>query len=80
LGGALTEALSWHWIFLINLPIGVAAWAVAVRVLAPQEGEGLGRGADYPGAALVTGALMLTVYAITGDHDGTTGAVLAGVV
>ncbi|MFD5362980.1 MFS transporter [Streptomyces tendae] len=66
LGGALTEALSWHWIFLINLPIGVAAWAAAVRVLAPDEGAGHGRGVDYAGAALVTGALMLTVYTITG--------------
>ncbi|MFJ6690657.1 MFS transporter [Streptomyces sp. NPDC091294] len=66
LGGALTEALSWHWIFLINLPIGVAAWAAAVRVLAPDEDAGHGRGVDYPGAALVTGALMLTVYTITG--------------
>ncbi|MEU4986377.1 MFS transporter [Streptomyces sp. NPDC021969] len=66
LGGALTEALSWHWIFLINLPIGAAAWAVAVRVLAPDEAAGPGRGVDYPGAALVTGALMLTVYTITG--------------
>ncbi|MGV9619483.1 MFS transporter [Streptomyces tendae] len=65
LGGALTEALSWHWIFLINLPIGVAAWTAAVRVLAPDEGAGPGRGVDYPGAALVTGALMLTVYTIT---------------
>ncbi|MFH8440052.1 MFS transporter [Streptomyces sp. NPDC018026] len=66
LGGALTEALSWHWIFLINLPIGAAAWAAAVRVLAPDEAAGPGRGVDYPGAALVTGALMLTVYTITG--------------
>ncbi|MGW0508123.1 MFS transporter [Streptomyces olivaceoviridis] len=69
LGGALTEALSWHWIFLINLPIGVAAWLAAVRVLTPEPGAGLGRGADYPGAALVTGALMLTVYVIVGAGD-----------
>ncbi|MGW2935100.1 MFS transporter [Streptomyces sp. NPDC001156] len=67
LGGALTEALNWHWIFLINLPIGVAAWFAAVRVLAPDSGAGLGNGADYPGAALVTGALMLTVYTIVGS-------------
>ncbi|WBO69164.1 MFS transporter [Streptomyces camelliae] len=66
LGGALTQALNWHWIFLINLPIGVAAWLAAVRVLAPERGAGLGKGADYPGAALVTGALMLTVYVIVG--------------
>ncbi|MEV7815148.1 MFS transporter [Streptomyces flaveolus] len=69
LGGALTEALNWHWIFLINLPIGVAAWLAAVRVLTPEPGAGLGRGADYPGAALVTGALMLTVYVIVGAGE-----------
>ncbi|MFJ2256944.1 MFS transporter [Streptomyces sp. NPDC087844] len=66
LGGALTQALGWHWIFLINLPIGIVGWIAALRVLAPDRGAGLGRGADYPGAALVTGALMLTVYAIVG--------------
>ncbi|MFF4036954.1 MFS transporter [Streptomyces sp. NPDC001816] len=66
LGGALTQALNWHWIFLINLPIGAAASLAAVRVLAPDRGAGLGRGADYPGAGLVTGALMLTVYVIVG--------------
>ncbi|MEU8984173.1 MFS transporter [Streptomyces sp. NPDC048309] len=66
LGGALTQALDWHWIFLINLPIGVVAWVAALRILAPDKGVGLGKGADYPGAALVTGALMLTVYAIVG--------------
>ncbi|MFF7124435.1 MFS transporter [Streptomyces sp. NPDC016566] len=66
LGGALTQALNWHWIFLINLPIGAAAWLAAVRVLTPERGAGLGRGADYPGAGLVTGALMLTVYVIVG--------------
>ncbi|MEU0409977.1 MFS transporter [Streptomyces griseorubiginosus] len=69
LGGALTQALNWHWIFLINLPIGLVALLAALRVLAPENGEGLGRGADYPGAALVTGALMLTVYVIVGSGD-----------
>ncbi|MFE2881606.1 MFS transporter [Streptomyces sp. NPDC059272] len=67
LGGALTQALNWHWIFLINLPIGIVAWLAAVRVLAPEQGAGLGKGADYPGAALVTGALMLSVYVIVGS-------------
>ncbi|MFE9093267.1 MFS transporter [Streptomyces sp. NPDC007264] len=69
LGGALTQALGWHWIFLINLPIGVASWVAAVRVLAPENGAGLGKGADWPGAALVTGALTLTVYVIVGSAD-----------
>ncbi|MFJ3669088.1 MFS transporter [Streptomyces sp. NPDC090106] len=79
LGGALTEALNWHWIFLINLPIGVASWLAALRVLAPDRGAGSGRGADYPGAALITGALMLTVYVIvgSGDRDPAAGALLA---
>ncbi|NUR43157.1 MAG: MFS transporter [Streptomyces sp.] len=69
LGGALTEALNWHWIFLINLPIGIVAWLAAVRVLEADTGAGLGKGADYPGSALVTGALMLTVYGIVGAGD-----------
>ncbi|MFE1836555.1 MFS transporter [Streptomyces sviceus] len=69
LGGALTQALNWHWIFLINLPIGIVALLAAIRVLDAENGEGLGRGADYPGAALVTGALMLTVYVIVGSGD-----------
>lgn len=69
LGGWLVDSASWHWIFLINLPIGVAAWLAAVRVLTPEPGAGLGRGADYPGAGLVTGALMLTVYVIVGAGD-----------
>ncbi|MFG2547540.1 MFS transporter [Streptomyces sp. NPDC048594] len=76
LGGALTEALNWHWIFLINLPIGVVAWLAAVRVLAPDDAAHSGRGADYPGAALVTGALMLTVYTITGASAHGTSATL----
>ncbi|WP_413759492.1 MFS transporter [Streptomyces sp. MMBL 11-3] len=77
LGGALTQALDWHWIFLINLPIGVVAWVAALRILAPDRGAGLGRGADYPGAALVTGALMLTVYTILGAGERAAGGTAA---
>ncbi|MER5253398.1 MFS transporter [Streptomyces sp. NPDC002855] len=77
LGGALTEALNWHWIFLINLPIGAVALVAAVRVLANDRGTGLAGGADYPGAALITGALMLTVYTIVGSAEHGTPATVA---
>ncbi|MEU9286213.1 MFS transporter [Streptomyces sp. NPDC048275] len=77
LGGALTQAIGWHWIFLINLPIGMVALVAALRILATDKGVGLGKGADYPGAALVTSALMLTVYAIVGAGDRTLGVTLA---
>jgi EmrB/QacA subfamily drug resistance transporter len=63
-GGVLTEAINWHWIFFVNLPIGVATALAALRLVEGREGVGLGRGADLPGAALLTGGLMLGVYTI----------------
>ena len=54
-GGVLTEAINWHWIFFVNLPIGAATALFAVRVLEPDAGLGLGRGADVPGAVLIVG-------------------------
>jgi EmrB/QacA subfamily drug resistance transporter len=63
-GGVLTEAISWHWIFFINLPIGVATAYAAVRLVDDYEGVGLSEGADLLGAALLTGGLMLGVYNI----------------
>jgi EmrB/QacA subfamily drug resistance transporter len=69
-GGVLTQAVSWHWIFLINLPIGIAAAALAGRVLRADRGVGIGAGADVLGAVLVTAALMLGVYSIV-EIDGT---------
>jgi EmrB/QacA subfamily drug resistance transporter len=63
-GGILTQAINWHWIFFINLPIGVATGAMAVRLLPHDKGIGFGGGADVPGAALITSALMLGVYTI----------------
>ena len=63
-GGVLTQSINWHWIFLVNVPIGVAT-AVAARRLIPRDaGIGLREGADVPGAVLVTAALMLGVYTI----------------
>src|SRR5215831_16197059 len=58
-GGLLTQAISWHWIFFVNVPIGVAAVLLAARLLEPDRGLGLGAGADVLGAVLVTSALML---------------------
>ena len=63
-GGVLTQAISWHWIFLINLPIGIATAYLALRLVERHEGIGLREGADYPGAALITGSLMLGVFTI----------------
>ena len=68
-GGVLTEALNWHWIFLVNLPIGIATALLARRVLVADEGIGLHRGADASGAVLVTSALMLAVYTIVGAAE-----------
>jgi EmrB/QacA subfamily drug resistance transporter len=63
-GGALTEALSWHWIFFVNIPIGLAAMAFG-RILIPDDrGIGLEHGVDWLGSALVTVSLMTAVYAI----------------
>jgi EmrB/QacA subfamily drug resistance transporter len=63
-GGALTEAINWHWIFFVNIPIGIATAVLASRLLERDEGIGLAAGADVPGAVLVTSSLMLGVYTI----------------
>ena len=68
-GGVLTQALDWHWIFFVNLPIGVLATLAAVRVVTADQGIGLRAGADLPGATLVTAALMLAVYTIVKTSD-----------
>src|SRR5438105_9535638 len=65
-GGVLTQSINWHWIFFVNLPIGVAT-ALAARRLVPDEpGIGVRERADVPGAVLITSALMLGVYTIVG--------------
>ena len=63
-GGVLTQGINWHWVFFVNLPIGIATAMLAVRLLDKDKGIGLGRGADVPGAVLITGGLMLAVYTI----------------
>jgi EmrB/QacA subfamily drug resistance transporter len=69
-GGVLTQAIDWHWIFFVNIPIGLATGLFALRLVDKDEGIGLDRGADVLGAALVTVALMLGVYTIleAGDY------------
>jgi EmrB/QacA subfamily drug resistance transporter len=68
-GGVLTQAINWHWIFFVNVPIGIAAAVLAVRLLESERGIGLREGADVAGASLVTGGLMLAVYTIVGTTD-----------
>lgn len=63
-GGVLTDAISWHWIFLINVPVGVATVLLARRFVDDHPGLGLRRGSDLPGAVLLTSGMMLGVYAI----------------
>jgi EmrB/QacA subfamily drug resistance transporter len=63
-GGVLTETINWHWIFFVNLPIGIATALLALRLVDERPGLGLEQGADLPGAALITGGLMLGVYTI----------------
>jgi EmrB/QacA subfamily drug resistance transporter len=64
LGGILTDALSWEWIFFVNIPVGVAAFALA-PVLLSESRDARVKTFDLPGAVLVTGGLSLLVYAIT---------------
>ncbi len=63
-GGALTQLLSWHWAFLVNVPIGIAALVLARRYVKGGGGIGLRQGADVAGAVLITASLMLAVYAV----------------
>jgi MFS family permease len=63
-GGILTQAINWHWIFFINVPIGIATGVMAMRLLPSDSGLGMRQGADALGALLITSALMLGVYTI----------------
>jgi EmrB/QacA subfamily drug resistance transporter len=63
-GGVLTQSINWHWIFFINIPIGIATAILATRLIDRDRGIGFGDGADVPGALLITTSLMLGVYTI----------------
>ena len=68
LGGVLTDVLSWHWIFLVNVPIGVVVYALSLMLLPAGRGEAAGR-LDVAGAVTVTASLMLAVYAIVNGNE-----------
>ena len=63
-GGVLTEAINWHWIFFINVPVGIATAILARRLVVDDKGIGFEGGADVPGAVVLTAGLMLGVYNI----------------
>src|SRR3954447_12383493 len=63
-GGLLTQALSWHWVFFVNLPIGIATLALGRMLIRADSGLGLGHGVDWLGSLLVTASLMSAIYAI----------------
>jgi EmrB/QacA subfamily drug resistance transporter len=68
-GGVLTEGISWRWIFLVNLPIGVATIVVSRALIVADEGLGLGQGLDWLGSILVTSAVMVGVFAVVGAAE-----------
>jgi len=69
LGGLLTDTLSWHWIFLVNLPIGIAVIALSLRLLPAVHSQVQSKHLDVFGAVTVTAALMLAVYAIVNGNE-----------
>jgi EmrB/QacA subfamily drug resistance transporter len=69
LGGFLTTTLNWHWIFLVNVPIGVLVYVFCMRLLPNARGANTGAKLDVAGAITVTSALMLAVYAIVNGHE-----------
>ena len=63
-GGVLTQSINWHWIFFVNVPVGIATAVLAWRLIEVDKGIGFGDGADVLGAGLITASLMLGVYTI----------------
>ncbi len=75
MGGVLTSFLSWHWIFLVNIPVGVGIYVACKAMLPDDPGRANGQALDIAGAFTVTAGLMLAVYAIVdGNHAGWTSA------
>src|SRR5438045_4104704 len=69
LGGVLTDLLNWHWIFLVNVPIGAVVVFLSLRLLPGTPGTAQGQRIDLAGAATITGALILAIYAIVNGNQ-----------
>jgi EmrB/QacA subfamily drug resistance transporter len=81
LGGVLTDFLDWHWIFLVNVPIGVLVVFLSLRLLPGAPGSAAGQRIDFAGAVTVTASLMLAVYAIVnGNQEGWTSVQTLGLL
>ena len=79
-GGVLTQSINWHWIFFVNVPVGIVTAVLAGRLIEADRGIGFRDGADVPGAVLVTASLMLGVYTIVNpaaEYGWTSGRTLA---
>jgi EmrB/QacA subfamily drug resistance transporter len=80
-GGILTDVLNWHWIFLVNIPVGVLVYVLSLRLLPTGRGPAAGGRVDVAGAITVTGSLMIAVYAIiNGNEDGWTSTQTLGLL
>jgi EmrB/QacA subfamily drug resistance transporter len=81
LGGILTDSLDWHWIFLVNVPIGALVYGLSLRLLPAARGPAASGRLDVAGAVTVTASLMLAVYAIVnGNQEGWTSAQTTGLL
>jgi EmrB/QacA subfamily drug resistance transporter len=81
LGGVLTDLISWHWIFLVNVPIGALVVFLSMRLLPGERGEAMSGRLDVAGAVTVTAALIIAVYAIVnGNKNGWTSATTLGLL
>jgi EmrB/QacA subfamily drug resistance transporter len=80
-GGVITDALDWHWVFLVNLPVGATVFALCLALIPGGSGQGGARQLDVAGAVTVTVSLMLAVYAIVnGNEAGWTSAQTLGLL
>src|SRR6059058_6040075 len=71
LGGWLTQSFSWRWIFFVNVPVGIVAFVLSLRIVPESRDEELHRGFDIAGAVTATGGLMALVYAmVSADSAG----------